>query len=235
MGTTAPSTDSTTPSAPAADSATTAPSTTTTTEAERSLADKIDFGAMCTELASKGYPLTEAEKARLEKICREEIKKQNNGNLLGFNLGGSFVNLWTLLFAFIQKFFGGDASGAGNIGAQLSGAADGADNKAKMYVINTINMKVYNRLEREGGTLAEVKDLVTGLNIGGPARDMDHSLMRQLMTAQGIPFGTTSSLTLPPKAPAAVAEVSEPTTGHGLPPSVMNPSNPSLTTAARGA
>jgi hypothetical protein len=205
--------------------------------AEKPLVDKIDFGAMFSELASKGYPLSEAEQARLEEICREEIKKQNNGNLLGLNIGGSIVNLVSLLFACIQKLFGGETSLPSSIegfGAQLSGAADGADNKAKMYVINTINMKIYNRLEREGGTLAQVKDLVAGLNIGGPARDMDPSLMRQIMTAQNIPWGTTSSLTLKPKAPTTLADASQ-DTGHGLPPTAMKPSNTSLTPQARGA
>jgi len=162
------------------------------------LVNKLDFQALYAGLAQNGQPLTAAEKARLEEIAREEIKKQNGGDIIGGNIGGGAVNFVFMLFSFIQQLFSGQASLPTSIkdfGSQLSGASDGANNQTKQYVINTIMSNIDDRLQREGGNLAAVSDLITGLKSGGDnARDMNSLLMRQLMAAQNVPFGTNGSL-----------------------------------------
>lgn len=208
----------------------TSSASTTTAAATGGLVEQVSFQRIFTGLEQQGITLSIAEQTRLEEIARDEIRKQNGGQLAGFNLGGTGVNLIEILFSFIQQLFGG-ANGTPEftltgLGDHLSNAATGATNTGKQYVINTITANIYERMRAEGGNLAQAADLVTGLTTGPVnARDMDGSLMRQLASVQNIPDGTTSSLT--PSPPTQVADASA---GNGLPPSV---STRPLTPASR--
>ena len=218
------------------------PATTTTSEttakaatAAGNLVEQVSFQRIFSGLAEKGVPLSIAEQARLEEITRDEIRKQNGGQLIGLNIGGAGVNIIEILFSFIQKLFGGGDTPTtlAGWGDQLSGALSGSTNTGKQYVINTINANIYERMKAEGGNLAQAADLVTGFNVGRDAqgnplyaRDMDSSLMRQLTAAQNLNDGNTSSLNRP--TPTAVADNSS---GSGLPASATRP----LTPTQRGA
>lgn len=218
------------------------PATTTTTEtttataaATGNLVEQVSFQRIFSGLAENGTPLSSAEQARLEEIARDEIRKQNGGQLLGLNLGGAGVNLIEILFSFIQKLFGGGDTPTtlAGWGDQLSGALSGSTNTGKQYVINTINANIYERMKAEGGNLAQAADLVTGFNVGRDAqgnplyaRAMSGSLPEQFASAQNIPPGTTSSLNRP-----TPTEVADNSAGSGLPASATRP----LTQAQRGA
>jgi hypothetical protein len=197
----------------------TTPTASATAAATGSLVEQVSFQRIFDGLAQKGITLSSAEQARFEEIARDEIRKQNGGQLIGMNIGGAAVNLIEILFSFIQRLFGSSSgtpelSIAGLTG-HLTNAASGATNTGKQYVINTITANIYERMRAEGGNLAQAAPYVTGLTTGpGYAPDMTDSLMRQLTAAQNIPDGTSSSLN--PTLPVQVADASG-GAGSGLP------------------
>lgn len=204
----------------------TAPASTTSEPAKSSagLIEQVSFQKIFTGLAQHGITLSAAEQARLEEIAREEVRKQNGGELAGMNIGGTGVNLIQILFSFIQQLFGGGGTefSLASLTGTLSGAATGATNSGKQYVFNTISANIHDRLRAEGGNLAQAADLVTGLTTGpGNARDIGNgaAIGDQLAAAANVPAGTTSTLTPP-------TEVADASAGNGLPPTVTRPLTP---------
>jgi hypothetical protein len=136
----------------------TTPTASATAAATGSLVEQVSFQRIFDGLAQKGITLSSAEQARFEEIARDEIRKQNGGQLIGMNIGGAAVNLIEILFSFIQRLFGSSSgtpelSIAGLTG-HLTNAASGATNTGKQYVINTITANIYERMRAEGGNLA---------------------------------------------------------------------------------
>ena len=201
---------------------TTQPASSTQTT-DSSLIEKVSFRAVYYGLAQNNINFTSSEQAEFEEMVREEVRKQNNGRLIGFNIGGAGVNIIQILFSFIQQLFGGGDTSSSTFAGwseQFTGALSGATNAGKQQVINTINRNLYGQMKAKGGNFAEAADLVTGLNGGRDAqgnlayaRDMTGSLMRQFTTAQSIPDGTTSTLN---PTPVQVADASD-GAGPGLP------------------
>lgn len=203
-------------------------STETTESASNSAAliEQISFQRIYDGLSQHGITLNQAEQTRLEEIVREEVRKQNGGQLAGMNLGGTGVNLIQILFSFIQQLFGG-GNGApefslAGITDSLSNAATGATNNGRQYVFDTISANIHDRLRAAQGNLAQAADLVTGLTTGpGNARDIGNgaSIGAQLAAAADVPAGTTSRLNPP-------TDVADASGGNGLPPNVTRPLTP---------
>ncbi len=171
---------------------------------------------------------TDAEKVTFEKICLEELKRQNNLQLVGLdNLGANAPTFVQLLFAFIQIVGGkGGALGdLGDIGDRFSTANTGAKNLTLKNNINDMTTRVYDRMRAAGGNLANAADLVTGWSQGEEwARDMGkNSLIAQLNNNAKIPEGTANDLTKN-KILLAATDVATPT-GNGLPDSTRPRTN----------
>lgn len=186
-------------------------------EQEKSLVERIAFNTIYAGLETRGIKLSLAERVFFEETTRDETKKQNNGQLLGTNLGGDFTSILKVLFSFLQNIFAGTPLTPLNIagmGDHLANAADGALNQGKQYNVNFISARISERLRDKGGNLAKAADLMTGFTTDGYARYMPGSISEQLAAAQGIPA------TLPPADYVADAGA-----GHGLPHSVNQQKN----------
>lgn len=205
---------------------TTTQSASTTQASSSALMEQVSFRTVYNGLAQNNINFTASEQAEFEEMVRDEVRKQNNGQLIGFNIGGAGVNIIEILFSFIQNiqklFSGGDTpTTLAAWGDQARDVFNGATNAGKLQVINTINTNLFDRMKAKGGNLAEAADLVTGFNVGRDAQGnpvyaramQGASLMDQMMAAREIPAETTTSRT---PTPVQVADASD-GAGPGLP------------------
>jgi hypothetical protein len=198
-----PSLAAATPSATVAAQAAAAPA-----PAERGFAELVDFEALYGSLETRGYRLSQEEKLKLEETVRNRLTQHDGTTLLGTN--------WIhVLMSFFKLFVNGNGALASPeaFGAHMSGTLTTSNHIGKLKSLHDAAGSILSDLHQQGGTLAQVAELVAGVRNSSPgdrhaARATGASVFEQVgrkAIEQHIPLTT----------PVLIAEMGEQPT-HGL-------------------
>lgn len=160
-----------------------------------SFADRVDFSLIYDGLKQKGIEFSDEEKARFEKIAKDELKQRDPGSKIGTNPGADLQSLGIFILALFKKLFGG----GGDLSGILSNAGDSfeaAANETNFVKFNYALQNIHSRLAHSGNSnFKRAADLITGQHEGrGKPEDMQGSIFNQLVGDINIPYGTPTSL-----------------------------------------
>lgn len=161
-------------------------------------AEKIDFPKLYAGLGTRGIALSDDEKKRFEQITLDEIK--NASGISGF-MPDSILHLVFKFFALL--FNPSQTVDSSNLSNHLSATLSSTTESGKLRIVEGAMQRIYERLRREGDTLASIAEISTQTVVGHVPEATPWSLYTQARADIDLPPEASSNVRIAQNNPSA--------------------------------